>query len=364
MPTLYSVIERIYTEINGKIQTDSPNWSEHLSDGYRERVSREHTLKWSIAIVCYVLLCFVLNENRLTMEWYMFGVLYTSNSNSNLYKIVQSHNRTEQLANIWKTISSTDIAHLAFLYFRTLGVMYHTRDKTQHHRKNEWRKKCGKAAAAMAGISGKKSLFSRTRFIVVHNIQFRGIDGLVSPECGVWVLIGFTKRWMLLLVSVLRIEQMLKIDPYAVNDFASKKQKHIQPKCYATNAPISRFLYVHPMWMNKKKSLLWTCCFDFVCFFLFLFLLFFILFLFAFIRICHLFNAFPFMFGFLNALYVLNMNRARVGPFYSAVEILLLWMTVFFCCCCCRAQFSSICIFAWKFGKIEWFIWIELIYIT
>lgn len=53
-----------------------------------------------------------------------------------------NHNRTERATGNMKNniIDRTAPSlRLAFLYFRTLGVMYHTRDKTQHHRKNESR---------------------------------------------------------------------------------------------------------------------------------------------------------------------------------------------------------------------------------
>lgn len=120
--------------------------------------------------------------------------------------------------------------------------------------------------------------------VVLHA---NGFDGLVS-QCGVWVVIGFMKNvWMLYSVSVLRIERMLKIDSCSVW-FASTTmkekttasnnmhiQKHIQLNALPQMLP-SRF-HFSIEWAStqqnlEKKSLLWTCCFDFVCVYFFLFL--------------------------------------------------------------------------------------------
>lgn len=200
------------------------------------------------------------------------------------------------------------------------------------------------------------SLFAHSQYGVVYTVLLY-IQNV--QWAGLWVLIGFTNVRMLLLVSVLRIEQMLTIDPCAVCTICKSGREnntHNQTLCHKMLP--SPFIFTQNENERKKKfivnMLLWFC--------LFIFLLFYIFYS-VFIRICHSFNAFSFMFGFScssNALYVLEMKRARVRHSIRLGNSILPNATVFH-----SMFFFLYSYFAWwKFGRIEWLIWIEPIYVT
>lgn len=96
---------------------------------------------------------------------------------------------------------------------------------------------------------------------------------------GLWSVSFNRIRWMLLLVSVMRIEQMLEIDPYAVYDLQAKTEAHNRILCRKCSHV---FVCFHNWEQQQKESVLWTCCFDFVC--LLFFFSFLLLFAFAFIH--------------------------------------------------------------------------------
>lgn len=138
----------------------------------------------------------------------------------------------------------------------------------------------------------------------------------------------------------------------------------------------SLFLYSFTNWKQGKKSLLWTCCFDFVCFFFFLSRFFFFIFiqlLFVFaihsMRFHLCLNRFFCSLLSLNALYVLEMDLANASARRAILFVLEILFcpnaTVFhlvlcfvFCICILRAA-------RWKFGR-NWMAhlnWTDLYYI-
>lgn len=116
--------------------------------------------------------------DRLTMDGvYTFGVSHTKTIHT--ITITTALRATGNMKN--NIIDRLHHLLLAFLYFRTLGVMYHTRDKTQHHRKNESRKQKKnymhtQYTMMMEKRTQKKSMYSPFSCLAIH---------VHRTECGV-----------------------------------------------------------------------------------------------------------------------------------------------------------------------------------
>lgn len=293
-----------------------------------------------------------------------------------------NHNRTKNEANIWKTISSTDCT-LVFLYFRTLGVMYHSRDKTQHHRKNEpnrkkwrWNEQNGKNREKMKWRQREKEESHFILSLPVDKAHFIHIqtnelnDGLVS-KCGVWVVIGFS--WIFYSFRCCALSKCSKSISCSVWFASKNRSTHKALNAMPQMLP-SRFIF-NRTWSNEKKEL--NVCCEHVALILFIFfsfvfcvcvfsLLFFScmdgwycsVIYFAFIHIFHSFNAFEFafVFGFSNALYVLQMNISH--GIQIAFENCILVERQFF-----RSFAACICVEIWQ----NWMAhrnWTDLYYTT
>lgn len=203
------------------------------------------------------------------------------------------------------------------------------------------------------------SLFACSQYGVVYNVLLY-IQNV--QWAGLCVLIGFTNVRMLLLVSALRIEQMLTIDPCTVCMVCkSGRKKHAQPNTLPQNAPIHAPIsfYIHTKWKWEEKK---VCC-EHVALILFVFFLLFIYFLFGFYsHLPFIQCVFIYVWVFLLvecALCAWNKTSAS-ATFYSAWKFYFAERDSF--------PFNVLFLYSyfawWKFGRIEWLIWIEPIYVT
>lgn len=169
-----------HTEQTGKYKTDSPNWSEHLSDGWQRASESRAYIKMG-ALPLYEL-C-VLNGNRLTMD----GIRLECCTNIQFYTknlYTQSHNHTTAPSN-WQTYEKQ--YHRQTLHISLFSIFALSASCIIPETKLSIivKTKCEKIVEKQHQQQNrKKSLFSLclSWFIVVHNVQFRGIDGLVSPK--------------------------------------------------------------------------------------------------------------------------------------------------------------------------------------